>query len=274
MTSKNINTINLFQYYTDFDNQDQENFDYKQSPILSKKIAKQPKNTKSPSTDKKEKTKKNLWTQAEDKLLLELIAQYGQKWTLIGRLIGGRKCKQVRDRYLNYLNPEIKTCPFTPEEDNQLISLFNKIGNKWKQIATNMAGRSESQVKNRYYRHLKGILSASSTESSPFEINKYSSISSNSTEDTENNDHLDFTILNQDVQDIYFPSFTEQEKPSYSCLQTEFFKTENFFEEYNENNLSDEMFYQSAGIKDLSTLETQFISAQNLIFDDDEIHLL
>jgi len=271
MTSKNINTINLIKYYNDSDNQDQENFDYKQSPILSKKIAKQ---AKSPSGDKKEKTKKNLWTQAEDKLLIELIAQYGQKWTLIGRLIGGRKCKQVRDRYLNYLNPEIKTTPFTPEEDNQLISLFNKMGNKWKQIANNMTGRSESQVKNRYYRHLKGILTASSTESSPFEINKYSSISSNSTEDTENNDHLDFTILNQDVHDIYFPSFTEQEKPSYSCLQTEFFRTENFFEEYNENHLSDQMFYQSAGIKDLSTFETQFISAQNLIFDDDEIHLL
>jgi len=278
MTSKNIN-INLFKYA----NEEDDLFSDKDSLILSKKITKRSKGPKTPSTDSKEKSKKKLWTESEDKLLLELIAQHGQKWTLIGKLIGGRKCKQVRDRYLNYLNPEVKTTPFTAEEDAQLISLFNKLGNKWKQIATNMKGRSESQVKNRYYRHLKQLLSPSVSESSPFEISKYNSICSNSTEATEQNDEeddeeeeqLDFAILNKEVQDIYFPTFEEQEqeKPSYSCFQTEFFRNETFLVE--EFNLSEEFsFFKTGAIKDLSSFENQFVSAQNLIFDDEEIQVL
>lgn len=74
----------------------------------SKKICK--KNKKEvenmPEAPKTRKVR-NLWKKEEDVLLLELVAKYGPKWTLIGKTIGGRACKQVRDRYNNHLRPNI-----------------------------------------------------------------------------------------------------------------------------------------------------------------------
>jgi len=127
------------------------------SPLLktSKKIAKSPasessNNSKSP----KARAARNMWKPHEDELLLELFAKYGPKWTFIGQTIGGRTCKQVRDRYLNHIRPDIDNAPFTAQEDQQLVSLQALLGNKWKEISEKMPGRSPAQVKNRFYLYL------------------------------------------------------------------------------------------------------------------------
>ena len=129
----------------------------KTSPLLktSKKISKSASsessnNSKSP----KARASRNMWKPHEDELLLELYAKYGPKWTYIGNTIGGRTCKQVRDRYLNHIRPDISYAPFTPQEDQQLHVLHAQFGHKWKQIAEKMPGRSPAQVKNRFYLYL------------------------------------------------------------------------------------------------------------------------
>jgi len=94
------------------------------------------------------------WKASEDAKLLSLIQEHGQRWSLIGDLIGSKSCKQVRDRYLNFLRPDINRAPFTVEEDNLLISLYKTFGKKFKMISDHMPNRSEIQVKNRYHRHL------------------------------------------------------------------------------------------------------------------------
>jgi hypothetical protein len=83
----------------------------------------------------------------------------------------GRTGKQIRDRYLNKLRPGVKSGDWNPAEDQLLLSLYYQIGNKWSKIATYMPGRTEGQVKNRFYSHVKKKLlkldSSDFPESSP-----------------------------------------------------------------------------------------------------------
>ena len=105
------------------------------------------------------KGRKNPWTPSEDAQVLELISQHGECWTDIAKIIGNRTGKQVRDRYRNYLKSDINNGGFTREEDKLLLELYEELGNKWRKIADLIPGRTECQVKNRYYIHLKKTLS-------------------------------------------------------------------------------------------------------------------
>jgi len=73
----------------------------------------------------------------------------------------GRTGKQVRDRYLNKLRPNIKCGDWSAEEDERLISLLKEVGNRWSLIATHLPGRTEGQVKNRFYSCIKKRLQLS-----------------------------------------------------------------------------------------------------------------
>jgi len=192
----------------------------------SKKITKTSRGSDAQSSkSRRPKSTKHLWTPLEDRQLLELRAEHGDKWTLIGNLIGGRSCKQVRDRYLNYLNPSVKLTPFTTQEDQELISLYNQLGRRWKLIADKMAGRSESQVKNRFYRHLAAVL-----ENDKLTVSKLDSICSNSTNGTEACSSGDASPLAQQLPMMI--------KPTYSFLQAEFFRNEDNYMQEIKGNVS------------------------------------
>lgn len=98
---------------------------------------------------------RNPWTPREDARLVELMGKYGQSWAMISSLMEGRTGKQVRDRFLNKLRPNIKLGDWKPEEDELLVSLCKEVGNRWSLIATHLPGRTEGQVKNRFYSHIK-----------------------------------------------------------------------------------------------------------------------
>lgn len=66
-----------------------------------------------------------------------------------------RSGKQVRERYINKLDPEINQEPFTQKEDKAIITYYHKIGAKWSKISEFMKGRPENMVKNRFYSHIK-----------------------------------------------------------------------------------------------------------------------
>jgi hypothetical protein len=100
-------------------------------------------------------SKRNLWTAQEDAQVAELVKKHGTKWAIVASFMKNRNGKQVRDRYINYLLPNIKTDLWTEAEDQFLINLTYQHGNKWKLISTFIQGRTENQVKSRYYTHLK-----------------------------------------------------------------------------------------------------------------------
>jgi hypothetical protein len=66
-----------------------------------------------------------------------------------------RNGKQCRERWVNFLNPEIKKDPFSVQEDIFLLETRLKIGNKWAEIVKQMAGRTENNIKNRFNMLLK-----------------------------------------------------------------------------------------------------------------------
>ena len=99
------------------------------------------------------------WDEKEDQIIAKLVQEHGYSWKKISNLIGGtRSGKQIRERYLNKLDPNVASEPWTEEEDRQLLSLFNEFGRKWSRIAKLIPGRSEVMVKNRFYHKYKHMV--------------------------------------------------------------------------------------------------------------------
>lgn len=69
-----------------------------------------------------------------------------------------RTPKQIRERYLNYLRPNISHDKWTEDEDLLLLDLIKKYGHKWKTIERHMSKRSQNQLKNRFYGKLKKVV--------------------------------------------------------------------------------------------------------------------
>ncbi|KAI3813144.1 hypothetical protein L1987_17860 [Smallanthus sonchifolius] len=85
------------------------------------------------------------------RLLVQLVEQYGESsWARIAEKLPLRIGKQCRDRWHNCLRPNIMKNSWYEEDDKSLISLHKKFGNKWADIARNMPGRSENNIKNHW----------------------------------------------------------------------------------------------------------------------------
>ncbi|KAK8969226.1 Protein ODORANT1 [Platanthera guangdongensis] len=105
----------------------------------------------------KQGLKKGPWTAEEDKILVDFIQSNGHgSWCSLPKLAGLLRCgKSCRLRWTNYLRPDIKRGPFTPEEQKSIIQLHGIVGNKWSTIAAQLAGRTDNEIKNYWNTHLK-----------------------------------------------------------------------------------------------------------------------
>ncbi|OHT13399.1 Myb-like DNA-binding domain containing protein [Tritrichomonas foetus] len=95
------------------------------------------------------------FTPKEDASLIKLVNEIGVgAWSKIAKKMSKRSPKQCRDRYNNYLKEGVKTCKWSDEEDQLLCKLFEEIGPKWVQMSRVIQGRSENDIKNRWYKHI------------------------------------------------------------------------------------------------------------------------
>lgn len=100
---------------------------------------------------------KTTWSDEEDAILVEAVTtsteQPFTRWSDLAHQLPGRVGKQIRDRWLNHLDPRIDRSPFTRDEDLKLYQAYKKHGKRWVEISTKFfdCKRSENHVKNRWY---------------------------------------------------------------------------------------------------------------------------
>ncbi|TKY61640.1 Transcription factor MYB86 [Spatholobus suberectus] len=105
----------------------------------------------------KQKLRKGLWSPEEDEKLLRHITTYGHGcWSSVPKQAGLQRCgKSCRLRWINYLRPDLKRGTFSQEEENLIIELHAVLGNRWSQIAAQLPGRTDNEIKNLWNSCLK-----------------------------------------------------------------------------------------------------------------------
>jgi len=114
----------------------------------------------------KKDVKRGKWSAEEDEQLIELVknAQFLQdadvldnppnkcsNWGDIAKLLGtGRSAKQCRERWFFNLDSRIRRDPWSSKEDQLLLSLQRKLGNRWSTISKSFNGRTENNIKSRF----------------------------------------------------------------------------------------------------------------------------
>ena len=121
-----------------------------QASIVNTKDGNNNNNNKQHS-NKGKSTLKIKFTEEEDMKLHRLVMQFGAKdWIKISQLMETRNPRQCRERWNNYVNPALRTDPWTPEEDMLLDQKFAEYGPKWNKISKFFVNRSDNNIRNRW----------------------------------------------------------------------------------------------------------------------------
>ncbi|XP_015952298.2 transcription factor MYB20 isoform X3 [Arachis duranensis] len=97
-----------------------------------------------------EEFRKGPWTEQEDFKLVSYVGLFGdRRWDFIAKVSGlNRTGKSCRLRWVNYLHPGLKHGKMSPHEQQLVMHLHSKWGNRWSRIARKLPGRTDNEIKN------------------------------------------------------------------------------------------------------------------------------
>lgn len=101
---------------------------------------------------KSPRTQRHKFSKEEDDTLIRLVDVNGPRhWEAIAAFMPGRTGRQCRDRFMNYLMPQLSNDPWTDEEDRILELKYAELGTHWARYVPFLQGRSSNAIKNRWY---------------------------------------------------------------------------------------------------------------------------
>lgn len=197
--------------------------------------------------NQKLKHKRAKWTENEDELVKIWVNAHGPKeWVKCSKELCFTKTnKQIRERWLYILNPNLKKESWNILEDYILFKLFKIYGSKWYLFPYFISGRTEISIKNRFYNIMRNYIHSSIFKILPEDI------------------EFKVSLLNLSKSDIlsYF-EYVYKEKTS--DIEEYLTNKENLSCNYIDTFLTTEMFNFDEFIKKINPLEiNQYIVNKN-----------
>ncbi|KRX02772.1 Homeodomain protein [Pseudocohnilembus persalinus] len=94
--------------------------------------------------------KGGVWKNSEDEILKAAVMKYGlNQWSRISSLLARKSAKQCKQRWYEWLDPQIIKTEWNREEDEKLLHLSRIFPNQWRTIAP-IVGRTPTQCVERY----------------------------------------------------------------------------------------------------------------------------
>jgi hypothetical protein len=88
----------------------------------------------------------------DDKKIIHLVSIFGiDQWKLITGFIKNKTPRQCRERFRNYLSPNVKNLPWSFEEISRLMALVELYGTKWNILTSYFPGRRQTNIKIKCY---------------------------------------------------------------------------------------------------------------------------
>lgn len=108
--------------------------------------------------------KRELWTEREDNILRELMkheTNHNLDWNHLAEVMTKkydcklRVGKQLRERWINHLDPGVVKDYWSEMEESILFSKQFELGNRWSEISKFLPGRTDNSIKNYFYSRLR-----------------------------------------------------------------------------------------------------------------------